>query len=72
MPAKGYDLQIMKGDFNYTLKKLIELSLAVGKAPVIVFKPLIENMPIENKEVPSFEIPLQNKVAEPIKNYKSR
>jgi len=38
--SKGYISQVMKGEFNYTLKKLIELSLAVGKAPVIVFKPL--------------------------------
>mgnify|MGYP000309578331 CR=1 FL=1 len=36
--TKGYVSQIMKGEFNYTLKKLIELSLAVGKVPVIDFK----------------------------------
>lgn len=46
--SKGYVSQIMKGEFNYTLKKLIELSLAVGKAPVIVFKPLAEIIPAEN------------------------
>ena len=33
--SKGYVSQIMKGEFNYTLKKLIELSLAIGKVPVI-------------------------------------
>jgi transcriptional regulator with XRE-family HTH domain len=38
--SKGYISQIMNGNFNYTLKKLIELSLAVGKAPVIEFKPI--------------------------------
>jgi transcriptional regulator with XRE-family HTH domain len=69
--SKGYVSQIMKGDFNYTLKKLIELSLAVGKAPVIVFKPLTEIMPAESKEVSSQETPALNKVAEPIENYKS-
>lgn len=68
--SKGYVSQIMKGDFNYTLKKLIELSLAVGKAPVIVFKPLAEIIPAENKEVSSPETPPLNKVAEPVENYK--
>jgi len=36
--TKGYVSQVMKGEFNYTLKKLIELSLAVNKVPVIDFK----------------------------------
>lgn len=40
--TKGYISQVMKGEFNYTIKKLIELSLAVGKAPVLAFKPLAE------------------------------
>lgn len=38
--SKGYISQIMNGNFNYTLKKLIELSLAVNKAPAIEFKDL--------------------------------
>jgi transcriptional regulator with XRE-family HTH domain len=36
--TKGYISQIMNGNFNYTLKKLIELSLALKTAPVIDFK----------------------------------
>lgn len=40
--SKGYISQIMNGNFNYTLKKLIELSLAVDKAPAIDFKNLNE------------------------------
>jgi len=35
--TKGYISQILKGNFNYTLKKLIELSLAIGKVPLITF-----------------------------------
>jgi transcriptional regulator with XRE-family HTH domain len=69
--SKGYVSQIMKGEFNYTLKKLIELSLAVGKAPVIVFKPLAEIIPAENKEVYSPETPSLDQVAEPTENQKS-
>jgi transcriptional regulator with XRE-family HTH domain len=40
--SKGYVSQVLKGEFNYTLKKLIELSLAVGKAPLIEFRSLEE------------------------------
>jgi len=47
--SKGYVSQVMKGEFNYTLKKLIELSLAVGKVPVIVFKPMDEIILTENE-----------------------
>jgi hypothetical protein len=35
---KGYISQILKGEFNYTLKKLIELSLAINKVPQIEYK----------------------------------
>jgi len=56
----------MKEDFNYTLKKLIELSLAVGKAPVIAFKPLAEISPAESEEVSYPETQPLNKVAEPV------
>ncbi|OFX18080.1 MAG: hypothetical protein A2033_18790 [Bacteroidetes bacterium GWA2_31_9] len=36
--TKGYISQIMNGNFNYTLKKLIELSLAINKIPVVEFR----------------------------------
>ena len=36
--TKGYVSQVMNGNFNYTLKKLIELSLAIGKIPDLQFK----------------------------------
>src|SRR5690349_7823782 len=38
--SKGYISQVLKGEFNYTLKKLMELSIAVGKVPQIEYKPL--------------------------------
>jgi len=40
--SKGYISQVMKGEFNYTLKKLIELSMAVGKVPRIEYKTIGE------------------------------
>ena len=35
--SKGYISQILNGDFDHKISKLIELSLAIGKAPVIQF-----------------------------------
>ena len=40
--TKGYISQILNGNFNYTLKKMIELSLALEKAPAFEFKNLNE------------------------------
>lgn len=51
--TKGYVSQIMKGEFNYTLKKLVELSLAVEKAPVIKFTPLADIISAEGEKVSS-------------------
>lgn len=38
--SKGYVSQILNGNFNYTLRKLIELSLAIGLVPVLRYEPL--------------------------------
>lgn len=40
--SKGYISQVLKGEFNYTLKKLIELSLAVGKVPQVSYTPIVQ------------------------------
>ena len=70
--SKGYVSQVMKGEFNYTIKKLIELSLALGKAPVIQFKPLDKFNLINDGEVSSTEIPPLNKVADQDQTYQSK
>lgn len=70
--SKGYISQVMKGEFNYTLKKLIELSLAVGKTPLVVFKPLDVITPIRQNEVASPSTQTFNRVADPIEPYPSR
>ncbi|WP_439582480.1 helix-turn-helix domain-containing protein [Dyadobacter bucti] len=36
--SPSYVSQILNGNFNFTISKLIELALLVGKAPVIQFK----------------------------------
>lgn len=38
--TKGYISQIINGNFNYTLKKMIELSIALNNAPAFEFKNL--------------------------------
>jgi transcriptional regulator with XRE-family HTH domain/putative component of toxin-antitoxin plasmid stabilization module len=68
--SKGYVSQLMKGEFNYTLKKLIELSLAVGKAPVLDFKSLKEIIQPLQKEADPTQNTSLNQVAEPSKIYK--
>ncbi|MVN22697.1 helix-turn-helix domain-containing protein [Mucilaginibacter arboris] len=40
--SKGYITQILSGNFNHTLKKLIELSLSVGLVPQITYTPIDE------------------------------
>ncbi len=67
--SRGYISQIMNGNFNFTLKKLIELSLAVGKAPVLEFKPIeshiAEVSQNKNKYSRSYHKPSLSAVAEP-------
>ena len=36
--SRGYINQVLNGNFNFTLKKLIELSLAMNKIPLVKFK----------------------------------
>jgi transcriptional regulator with XRE-family HTH domain len=68
--SKGYVSQVMKGEFNYTLKKLIELSLAVGKTPTMEFKSLTEIIQPLAKEVNPKQETTLNQVAEPNESYK--
>ena len=57
--SDAYVSQILNGKFNFTLKKLIELGLAIGKIPKIKFVPQAavlktpkqENKVIKKKDV---------------------
>ena len=42
--SKGYVSQILNGNFNYTLKKLIEVSLAIGLIPKIRYQSIQEEI----------------------------
>ncbi len=65
--TKGYVSQILKGNFNYTLKKLIEISLAIGMVPRVTYTPIDKVLEKENRRK------LQKAMAaEPRKKYKRR
>ena len=40
--SKGYISQILNGKFNFTLKKLIEISLAIGVIPQIKYRKITD------------------------------
>ena len=45
--SKSYISQILSGEFNYSMKKFIELSLAIGKRPLVKIE---ESPECENKD----------------------
>jgi transcriptional regulator with XRE-family HTH domain len=52
--TRGYITQVLNGDFDHRISKLVELSLAVGKVPKIEFEDLesyIEKDSIGYKEI---------------------
>jgi transcriptional regulator with XRE-family HTH domain len=51
--SKGYISQILNGNFNYTLKKLIEISLSIGLVPQIGYKK-IESVIREDAQMKSY------------------
>jgi transcriptional regulator with XRE-family HTH domain len=63
--SKGYVSQILKGEFNFTLKKLIEISLAIGMVPRLEFTALTDLMEKDEREKRSLA-----RVAEPKSKYK--
>lgn len=78
--SKGYVSQVMNGNFNYTLKKLIELSLHVGKVPDLEFKNVqdyiqkeiganvqlkLKSLALETQDDESLVIPMHH----PLNNY---
>ncbi len=48
--SKGYVSQLLSGDYNYSLEKLVDLSLKLGYIPQIEFRP-IEQVIEEDKQV---------------------
>lgn len=57
--SKGYISQVLNGNCNFSLKKIVELSLSIGKAPIINYVDLSNSVDIEK---------LSNYFSENIKN----
>ena len=50
--TKGYITQVLSGNFNHRLSKLVELSLAIGLVPKIQFIPENEFSPNTKLKIP--------------------
>jgi transcriptional regulator with XRE-family HTH domain len=46
--SKGYVSQILNGTSNFSMKKLIEISLAIGKVPLISYEAIESKVKEEN------------------------
>lgn len=47
--TKGYVSQILNGDFDHKISKLVELSLAIGLVPTISYKPVQDVIEADKK-----------------------
>jgi len=63
--SSAYVNQILKGNFNYTLKKLIEISLLIGKVPSIEFLPLNEFWNVQREKREKDLVKTQRKLSAP-------
>lgn len=49
--SPSYVSQILNGNFNFTISKLIELALLVGKAPIIQFETIEQILKAETAQM---------------------
>ena len=61
--SKGYISQILNGDFNHRIEKMIEISLAIGKIPEINFHDLSDYLLSDT-------IPVKKTLSYPTKKHK--
>ncbi len=60
--SRGYINQVLNGNFNFTLKKLIELSLAMNKIPSISFDKIkIDNLNGHSGKLPDVKAEINKK-----------
>ncbi|OIN56474.1 helix-turn-helix domain-containing protein [Arsenicibacter rosenii] len=62
--TKGYISQVLNGDFDHKISKLVDLALIMGKAPVITYPKLIDVIIADaNEENEESILPFQYSVA---------
>ena len=49
--TKGYVSQVLNGDFDHKISKLVELSLAIGLVPTIRYEPLDAVLEADKKAI---------------------
>lgn len=54
--SKGYISQVLNGDFNHRISKLVELSLAIGKIPDLNFMDLDDFIQKEKEPVKTIKL----------------
>ena len=70
--TRSFIAQILKGKFNYSLSKLIDLSLAIGVAPDFAFKSLSDYHPDEKSKSPKRAVNLAGNLFLPVKGGKTK
>lgn len=58
--SKGYITQILKGSFDHKISKLVELSLAFGKAPIVNYRDLEQYIQYDAAKIKLVSIPSSN------------
>ncbi|MGX5855169.1 helix-turn-helix domain-containing protein [Dyadobacter jiangsuensis] len=61
--SPSYVSQILNGNFNFTISKLIELALLVGKAPIIHFETIEQILKDEESQKRQAEMKVKRKKA---------
>ena len=70
--SKAFIVQVLKGKFNYSLSKLIELSLAIGVVPHLEFTSLSAYHSKQETKQPKRNINLAISASLPVKGGKSK
>ncbi len=68
--SKGYISQILNGDCNFTIKKIVELSIKLGKAPILKYQTIEDYYEFEKFKI-SFNRDIENKFQYKIPTCKS-
>ncbi len=58
--TKGYISQVLNGDFNHRLSKFVELSLAVGKVPMVKWEDLRTVIEEDQNKIKTFTLKMQS------------
>ncbi|MGE5480510.1 MAG: helix-turn-helix transcriptional regulator [Chloroflexota bacterium] len=70
--TKGYVSQVLNGDFNHRISKMVELALAIGKAPKIEFVDLDKYMMADKYDITDYDEEQQISFYKNLKKFKDQ